>query len=67
MGLGLGLGLGLGVGVGVCAAAVPVAVHSQALCAWMVQVSERFEKEVDAALSNKYKRFDNAIHILKHA
>lgn len=30
-------------------------------------VRERFLRDLDAALNNKFKRFDNTVHILKHA
>eukprot|EP01029_Cantina_marsupialis_P008234 TRINITY_DN195920_c0_g2_i1.p1 TRINITY_DN195920_c0_g2~~TRINITY_DN195920_c0_g2_i1.p1 ORF type:complete len:1934 (+),score=559.77 TRINITY_DN195920_c0_g2_i1:830-5803(+) len=30
------------------------------------EVAQYFDKELDQALSNKFKRFDNTIHILKH-
>lgn len=32
----------------------------------LAQMCERFKKELDAALNNRFKRFDNTIHILKH-
>lgn len=30
------------------------------------QVAERFRADMNEALTNKFKRFDNTMHILKH-